>query len=67
MEPGRDVVPRQHFVLGPVPRDEPVGIETLCRHGIEPASELEVLRPLLKGAAGSPDALDDRTDPAVSP
>ena len=66
MKPSRDVIPRKHFVFGPVAGHEPIRIETLRGHGVEPASELEVLRPLLERATGTPDPLDHRADSAVT-
>src|SRR6266542_1748698 len=67
MQPGRDVVPGKDLVGGAMPRHIPVGIETLGRHRVEPAAELETLAPLLERPALTPDAFDDATDTSVAP
>ena len=66
VQAGRDVRPGQHLVAGAVPGHEPVGVEALGVHGVEPAVEGEALAPLLERAARAPDPLDDPADPPVA-
>ena len=66
VEPGRDVVPGQHLVVGAVPVHVPVDREAVAGHGGLPEGEVEVLRPFLEDAARPPDVLEDRAEPAVA-
>ncbi len=67
VEPGGDVVPRQHLVLGAVAVDVPVDGEALGGHGVLPAAEVEHLAPLLERAALPPHPLDHRAEAPVAP
>ena len=51
VQAGRDVVPGQHLVLGPVPVDRVLQGQPVGGQGVGPQVEVEVLRPLLEGAA----------------
>src|SRR5262245_61627442 len=66
VQPGRDVIPRQHLVGGAMPGHVPVGVEALGGHGVEPPAEVEPLAPLLERAALPPDTLDDASDAPVA-
>ena len=55
------VAARERFVLGPMAVDDVVDVDVELRGRVEPALQLEVLRPLLEGAAGSPDLFDQGT------
>ncbi len=67
VQPGGNVVPGQRLVLGPVAVDRFLQGETVGGEGIGPQIQVEVLSPLLEGAARSPDLLDDGADPAIAP
>ena len=60
VQAGREVVPRQHLVLGAVAVHVPVDREPAAAMASVPEVEPEALAPLLEGAAGPPDVLDDR-------
>src|SRR5262249_60309598 len=66
VEPGRDVGPGQHLVLGAVAVHVPVDREPLGGHGVLPQVERELLAPLLERAARPPYALDHCADPPVA-
>ena len=66
VEPGGEVVPRQHLVLGAVAVDVPVERQALGSHRLVPAVEVEALAPLLERAAVAPHPLDDAPDAAVA-
>ena len=66
VEAGRDVVPREHLVLGAVAVDDLLEAEPVALEGLEPEVEVEVLGPLLEAAAPPPDLLDHRAEPPVA-
>src|SRR5690606_1465463 len=67
VQPGRDMVPGEDFVLVTVAVDVPVEVEAGTGDGVDPEVVAEVLAPLLEDAAPAPDVLDDRAEPAVAP
>src|SRR5581483_11926976 len=67
VQAGRDVVPGQRLVLLAVAVGHLVEAETLSSQRLLPQREVEALRPLLEGATGPPDPLDDPAHTAVAP
>ena len=67
VQPGRDVVPGQGLVLGPVAVAHLLEAQALGGQRLLPQREVEVLGPLLERAAGPPDPLDHRAHPPVAP
>ena len=70
VQPGVQVVPGQHLVLGALAGGEPVEVDAEGRQLLggrrRPAVEGEVLAPAVELAAVAPDPLDDPADPAVA-
>ena len=67
VEAGREVVPGQHLVLGAVAVDGVLEGHPVGGEGVGPQVEVEVLGPLLEGAAVAPHLLDDRAHAPVAP
>src|SRR2546423_15154168 len=59
VQPGGEVVPREHLVLVPVAVDGVLQGEAGGSETVEPQVEAEVFRPLLERAAVAPHVLDD--------
>src|SRR4051794_36589781 len=66
VQPGGQVVPRQHLVLGAMAVGVPVDRQAVLFHRVLPQADVEVLRPLLEHTAAPPHRLDHRAEPAVA-